>query len=245
MNKEEVLQKCVIDGLVIKLPEIELDRKVYMDVAKSLELIGGKWKGGKIKGFIFNEDPSELLTQIANGEKRNLKKEFQFFATPDKIADRLVHIASITAHHSILEPSAGQGAIINAIKRKIPDLEVDCCELMPLNQVFLSKIDEANLIGEDFLTSDIASTYDRIIANPPFTKNQDIIHVKRMYDLLKTGGRLVSMMSKHWQLSSNKKETEFRNWIATLPYNIEEVDAGEFKESGTNISTIILTIFKE
>lgn len=76
MNKEEILQQCTVDGLVVKLPEVKLERKLYQEVAKVLELIGGKWKGNKVMGFVFNEDPTELLEQIANGESRNLKKEF-------------------------------------------------------------------------------------------------------------------------------------------------------------------------
>jgi hypothetical protein len=45
MTKEEVLQNCTVEGTVVKLPEGQLDRKLYQEVAKALELIGGKWKG--------------------------------------------------------------------------------------------------------------------------------------------------------------------------------------------------------
>ncbi len=45
MSKEEVLQQCTIEGNIVKLPSITLDRKNYLEVKKSLELIGGKWKG--------------------------------------------------------------------------------------------------------------------------------------------------------------------------------------------------------
>jgi len=90
MTKEQILQNCTVEGNIVKLPNIQLDRKDYQEVARALELIGGKWKGGKIMGFVFITNPSELLIQISNGEKRNLKKEFQFFATPEKLADKLV-----------------------------------------------------------------------------------------------------------------------------------------------------------
>lgn len=78
MTKEEVLQQCTIEGLIVKLPPTQLERKLYTDVAKSLELIGGKWKGGKVAGFVFAVDPTDLLEQITNGEKRNLKKNINF-----------------------------------------------------------------------------------------------------------------------------------------------------------------------
>ena len=246
MTKEEVLQKCKVEGKIIKLPSEQLDRKIYMDVAKSLELIGGKWKGGKVMGFVFNEDPTELLSQIANGEKRNLKKEFQFFATPESLCNELVELAELNNYHTIMEPSAGQGAIIKAIHKIVPNVIVDCCEAMDMNQTFLKKLPNTNILCSDFLGLKAISSlkYDRIIANPPFSKNQDVDHVREMFSHLKSNGRLVSITSKHWQMSSNKKEVDFKNWLSDLGAQIIEVDAGEFKESGTSIATIIIVIDK-
>jgi hypothetical protein len=246
MTKEEILQKCTVVGNIVKLPEGQLDRKLYMEVAKSLELIGGKWKGGSVMGFVFPTDPTDLLSQISNGEKRNLKKEFQFFGTPEGLADKLVELANIRYYDIVCEPSAGQGAIVKSILKNgdITRYEsyVRGYELMPLNQTFLSKIEGFRLLGEDFLKCEY--TFDRIVANPPFSGNQDIDHIKMMYDHLSEGGRLVSMASKHWVLSTNKKETDFRNWLKEVGAETEDVPAGTFKESGTNVETVIVIINK-
>ena len=248
MTKEDVLQNCTIKGNIIKLPAGQLERKLYQEVAKSLELIGGKWKGGKTFGFVFPSDPTELLAQIANGEKRNLKKEFQFFATPDELADKLVELANINStgfrNRSILEPSAGQGAIIKAIHKYHPNTEVHYCELMDINRSILEKKVEANFICNDFLKIPKGYCFDYIIANPPFSKNQDIDHIKEMYNRLKYGGRMVTISSKHWLHSSNKKEMEFREWLSGVKASIEEIDKGEFKESGTMVGGLIITINK-
>lgn len=245
-TKKQVLQACTINGTLIKLPDVQLDRKLYQEVAKSLELIGGKWKGGKVAGFIFNEDPTELLSHIANGETRNLKKEFQFFPTPPEIADWLVQLAEIKPEHHILEPSAGQGAIIWAILRNSPErIQIDYCELMPVNQAILFKIEQAFNVGGDFLTIHKAENlYDRIIANPPFSKNQDIDHIRKMYECLKPGGRLVSLASQHWHKSTNRKETEFREWLSEVKAEQYEIGPGAFKESGTMINTTAIVINK-
>ena len=245
-TKEDVLKQCVVSGNVVKLPPLQLDRKLYMDTAKALELISGKWNR-KEQGFVFASDPTELLEQIATGEKRNLKKEFQFFATPADLADWLVQLAEIKPNETILEPSAGQGAIVQAIHRKLPDALVYCYELMPVNISILSKLPGIKIIGEDFLSplpAYAAMEFDTIIANPPFSKNQDIDHVRKMYACLKPGGRLVSVMSKHWQQSDNKKETEFREWLKTVYATVEEIPAGKFKESGTAIATVVVVIDK-
>ena len=243
MNKEEVLKMCVVEGNVVKLPNVKLDRKVYLEVSKALNLIGGSWKSGKIQGFVFSEDPSELLAEIATGIKRNLQKEFQFFSTPDSLADRLVELADIKRTDIILEPSAGQGAIIKAIQRVLPKKSVEYFELMPVNQKILEKLSDTTYMGSDFL-SEYSYTFDKIIANPPFSKNQDIDHVMKMYEKLRHGGRIVSITSKHWEISNNKKEREFKNWLESVNAEIYDIENGSFKDSGTMVGGFIIVINK-
>jgi len=86
MTKIEVLQNCKIEGNIIKLPNTQIDRKVYLEVKKSLELIGGKWNGGKVFGFVFTADPTNLLNQISNRESRNLKKRVSVFCNTKYIS---------------------------------------------------------------------------------------------------------------------------------------------------------------
>lgn len=240
----ECLGKCTVEGMIVKLPIGQLDKAVYAEVKKRLELIGGTWKGGKVYGFVFPSDPTELLAQVAGGEARNIKKECQFFGTPEGLADELVSLAEIKIYHSILEPSAGQGAIVRATQKELGGpTTVWGYELIPLNQTFLNKITGFRLLGADFLACDDTS-FDRIIANPPFSKNQDIDHIYKMYECLKSGGRLVSIASKHWQLSGNKKETEFREWLEKVGAEVHEIPLGAFKESGTNVASVIIVIDK-
>lgn len=244
MTVEEILKESTIEGNVLKLPQIQLDRKDYCDVKKSLELIGGKWKSGKIQGFIFDSDPTILIDNLlGDSSPEKLKKDYQFFATPENLAREIVSLADVNKDNKILEPSAGQGAIIKEII-KCNIKEVDCFELMPTNQIILKEIKGVNLIGDDFLNADDCLIYDRIIANPPFSKNQDIDHIQKMYKLLKDGGIMVSIASTHWQNSNNKKEIAFREWLAEINADIIDIEKGAFKESGTNIGSVIIKIIK-
>lgn len=243
MTTEEVLQECTVENKVVKLPSIQLARNEYTDVKKKLELIGGKWKGGKVQGFEFATDPTDLLSQIANGDKRNLKKEFQFFGTPENLADKLVFYADLQNHDTILEPSAGQGAIIKAI-RKVVNVVPDCYELMDVNRCVLNNSGlRYNLLGADFLTHN-GKSYSKIIANPPFTKNADIDHLKAMYQCLNDGGRLVCITSESWANGSQKKQIEFREWLQKVDAEIEDIEKGSFKESGTMVGGKIVIINK-
>lgn len=125
-------------------------------------------------------------------------------------------------------------------------IEADICELMESNQDILEKNPSVHFIGDDFLalSAEYNNSFDRIIANPPFSKNQDIDHIYKMYDVLADGGRIVTIASKHWQHSSKNKEKAFREWLDSVGAEIEDVGAGEFKESGTNVATVIIVIDK-
>ena len=242
-TKEQVLQNCTVEGNVVKLPAGQLDRKLYQEVAKALQLIGGKWVGGKVFGFVFASDPSELLEEIASGEKRNLKKEFQFFATPEKLADKLVELADLLPQDTILEPSAGQGAIVEAIRRSGHDGLIHCIEIMQANSIILcnKRITHDNC---DFLLFPFKVKYSKIIANPPFTKNQDIDHIYKMYECLAVGGRLVSIASESWVNGTQKKQVEFREWLNNVNAEVLDIERGAFKESGTMVGGKIIIINK-
>jgi len=247
MTTQEILKQCAIEGSIVKLPQIKLDRKTYQDVAKQLEHIGGKWKGGKVFGFVFEQDPTSLISEIANGKTRNLKKEFQFFETPEELAIELCEHAFIDAAivGKVLEPSAGKGAIIKAIhKDQYDQLNVRYCELDPLNRSFLSRISNTKYLCDDFLQLNAPDEFATIIANPPFTKNQDIDHIYKMYECLKPSGRLVSVASKHYQFTSGKKETSFREWLSAKDAHVINLPAGVFKTSGTGVSACIIIINK-
>ena len=240
----EYLKGVEIEDNLVRLPSGQLDRKEYIEVKKKLELIGGKWKGGKTQAFVFEQDPKELLDKVCEGENVNLKKEFQFFETPEKIADQLVYYADVQNHDTVLEPSAGRGAIIKAI-RKVSPVMPDCYELMDLNRTMLMKTElHYTLLGEDFLNNEDTSEYSKIIANPPFSKNQDIEHIYEMWNRLARGGRIVTIASTHWENCDNKKEKKFREFLEENEAETIGLENGEFKESGTMIKSCIIILNK-
>ncbi len=238
MEVKDILKQCKIDDKAVFLPDIQLDRKLYQDVAKKIELIGGKWNR-KLKGFLFIEDPLELFNDICNGDKRNIQKEFQFFETPELIADRVIELACINEDHKVLEPSAGRGALIKALNRIYPNKTIDCFELMDLNRKFLIKINNAKILGEDFIEANKLK-YDRVIANPPFNKYQYIDHVYKMYESLNINGKLVVIVPTSFLTNSTKKEKEFKIFVENNASAIINVEKGAFKSSGTLIETLIL-----
>ena len=244
MEVIEVIKQCSADGNILRLPQIELNREDYLAVKKAIEKNGGKWKGGKTFGFVFaDRDAADVIDSMVNGVA-DIKKDFQFFATPSDVADLMVAKLEIQPYEKILEPSAGNGALINAVLRLYSDIIIDCYELNPLNRKALEKITNVNVIGDDFTKRLDNEEYDVIIANPPFSKNQDIIHLMKMWDNLRYGGRIACITGTHWMFSNDTKSVEFREWIIGKYTFQHEFPKGTFKESGTDIATILLILEK-
>lgn len=130
----DVLSQCRAEGNVLFLPDVQLDRKLYTEVNKVLEKMGGKWNR-KEKGHVFSDgDPAEMLEVVLlTQEVRDLKKEFQFFPTPKPVIDRLCELAEldkIGPATVVMEPSCGDGRMVDAIMEHHPGGLV-CFELNP------------------------------------------------------------------------------------------------------------------
>lgn len=239
---EEVLKHCTFKDNIIYLPDVQLNPKSYAQVKKWITEAGGKWTGGKVQGFTFDFDATRVAGILMSGQRFNLQQEYQYFSTPAALAEWLVSLSDVCADHAVLEPSGGTGAIIKAIHKACPDVIVDVFELMPENRQTLEKMQNVHLVGEDF-TQGVSRSYDRIFANPPFSKNQDIRHVRLMYDALNPdGGEMCAITSRHWAIASEKECMHFREWLQEVGAETHEIPDGVFAESGTNVATMAIVI---
>lgn len=232
----EIIEQGNTEGNLYYLPGIQLDQKTYLAVNKILENLGGKWNR-KQKAHVFETDISDRIDNVLlTGKVVDPKKEFQFFETPPELAKRLVDMAKIQPGESILEPSAGRGAIAKYINN---NFSCDCIELNTENRRHLLEYG-LYVLGDDFLQCH--QRYDIIIANPPFTKQQDILHVSHMIDL--ANRIVVSVMGAGVMFRQNKKTVAF--WDKVKQYDCEIIDLpqGTFKASGTMVNAIVLKVIK-
>lgn len=239
---EDVLKHCTFNDNILRLPDVQLNPKSYAEVKKWITEAGGKWNGGKIQGFTFDFDATRVAGILMSGKRCNLKQEFQFFSTPPALAEWLVSLSDVKPGYAVLEPSAGTGAIIKAIHKTCPEVVVDAFELMPENRQTLEKMINVSLVDEDF-TQGVPRLYDRIFANPPFARNQDIRHARMMYDALDpNGGEMCVITSRHWVNAPEKECEQFRNWLHEVNAETHEIPNGVFDESGTSVATMAIVI---
>lgn len=219
----------------------QLERKLYERTNKVLEAAGGKWNR-KLKAHIFEDNASDRVDQILlSGEVEIPKDEFNFFPSPPFVVTRLMYLANIQRGILVLEPSAGTGAIACACADA--GATVNCYELLGSNYDVLARQPRLGMVQHaDFLAQAPEAKYDRVVMNPPFSKQADIKHVFHAQQFLKAGGLLVSVMSAGVSFRENKLTREFRDKIQRCGGNIETLPEGAFKTSGTMVRSVIVTL---
>ena len=248
-NVLAVLSTLKIDGNTVRITG-QLDRKLYLAVNKVLDRIGGKWNR-KAKAHVFDDDPTDRLNNVIECGMLDPKVKTGYFPTPREIVDKMIELAMpLKREFVVLEPSAGQGHISDALVN-LPFEQrgmVVVCENLPENINVLkekgySPIDE---FFNHFKMCDHTNTrYDRILMNPPFERQSDIDHATAAYHLLAPNGVLVAIMSGGVTFRKNKKTVEFREKILEpCCTHLEHLPDGSFKESGTMAHTIMLRLEK-
>lgn len=247
-----VLEKATIGADRLALNG-QLDRSLYVAVNKILEAGGGKWDK-KAKVHLFDRDPREVFGLVAATGKITVEKvvdeqqTFQAFYTPDDLADRMVKLAQIDATSIILEPSAGNGALIRAMlrggadRRRISAIEIRERETETIFTDLRVAVKTCDFL--EFGTVLDREFFTTIVANPPFAKDQDISHIEHMLAFLKPGGRLVTISSPGWTFRTTKRHVAFRERVSGPLWTREELPEGTFKESGTNVRAMLLTYHK-
>lgn len=235
----DVLADCRIDGTTLYLPDRQLDRTLYVSVNKVLESLGGKWDR-KAKGHIFSDDPSDALDAVVLTGSYDKPDDLGWFETPEHIARMVIDAAQIEPGMSVLEPSAGLGAL--ARPARDAGGSVDLCIEVHDGRAEALWGQGFPTSQRDFLVGKVVNRFDRIVMNPPFARQQDIDHVAHALRHLKPNGRLVSIMSASVLFRSNRKTAEFRETVERYGGVFAELPDGSFRSSGTNVRAVMLTI---
>lgn len=236
-----IIREAKLDGNKLYL-QWQLDRKQYTLINEVLETIWLK-RSRKEKAHIADCTQEELQDAIDDiietGEVETLKetiKKFQFYETPKEVAEYLVELAEIKDTDRILEPSAWHGAIADCIlnKETLMTVEIDEKKCNVLRNKWYKPV------NIDFIAQTAITQFHKIIANPPFSKSQDVKHILHMYKCLHKWGRIVSVASASIKTRQGKLYDELRQ----LNPEYYELPDGSFKESGTMVGTVIVVINK-
>ena len=149
-----------------------------------------------------------------------------FYPTPQNLIDKMLDGLDWKMIHTILEPSAGKGNIVEALKKKEDfnnrwyttiKLNIDCIE-NDINLRAVLKEKDFRVVHDDFLTYDTMKEYDLIIMNPPFSNGCK--HLLKALEMQQRNGGAVICL-----LNAETLKNECNNERIMLNRMLEEYNA--------------------
>ncbi len=250
---------ATVEGNSVVLRCGQLAPKTYRAVNEVLETLGGKWNR-KSQAHLFPYDPTEDLRAVVECGELPEKNPLQFYATPPALADKMVDMIEaryrLRRRLHVLEPSAGDGALVEAFIRSVlqprfphqPDTYILTAVEMDPRRVATLRARGISAVEQDFLTYHARAAADVVIMNPPFRAAGDPLadqtHVRHAYEQLAPGGLLLAIMSPGFTFRADRRSTAFREWVEDGCGRVERNPAGTFRGSGTDVETVILRMQK-
>lgn len=166
----------------------------------------------------------------------------QLFPTPPELAARMVRLAGVGEGDRVLEPSAGTGNIVQAIRTRggrVTAIEINpslarmvgahCADFLAVGSgaLIAPRLGEEDQRDPEPMPGD----FDVVIMNPPFKDGADIKHILHARTFLKPGGRLVAICA------GGPRQAEK---LRPLAETWEELPEGTF--AGTGVRAILLTM---
>lgn len=199
----------------------------------------------------------ELFGEVSKSPKYKISdiRDFNFYKTPEQYANEMANILKEQIDPllkpAILEPSMGDGALIQALISR--GLWNENCEGVEYNgdrfRHTCATIGTGSFNQADFLKWSSSKKFDAVVMNPPFHRGIEIHHIVKAWGHLKPGGYLISVfpgsdLDLDYPSKENKKKGIFLDWIADhrLIPDIK-IPRGTFAD--TYVASSIITLKKE
>lgn len=179
--------------------------KALMDSVEAVFKYLGAWDIGHAWQFSFSV--LDVLREIVRSGVMPNSVEYQFYATPEALAQTVNDLAEIEDNHSVLEPSAGLGSLLLNVNAE----QITCVDVSALHCSVLKEKGFKEVICGDFLELDSMGKFDRVIMNPPFSKGRAEAHLIKAFEHLEVGGILVAVLpgSMHNKSILSSADCEF------------------------------------
>lgn len=140
------------------------------------------------------------------------RRDYTKFFTYPETAKFMAEIINPKPMEFVLEPSAGNGALVKAIKTISPESLVVAVELY--NQWFIELTECADIvIIRDFLQFESIPKFNHCIANPPFGNGIDLdAHINKMRSMVKKGGKIVVIVPLDYNINEPHQTYDLENW---------------------------------
>lgn len=175
---------------------------------------------------------------------KNNREGIDYFPTPEPLGYKMVEWAGLGEGDSVLEPSAGHGAIAKYVPKTNEMVSIE-----PSQSLFTKLQLKAGGLGRKFLNNTfenyaLNNKHDVIVMNPPFGKagTLAIQHVDKAFKHLDEGGRIVAIIPRG---STDKKfekwYNEQKNVAMRAEVNLPDI---LFQQAGTRVACRVVVLDK-
>lgn len=175
---------------------------------------------------------------------KNNREGIDYFPTPEPLGYKMVEWAGLSEGDSVLEPSAGHGAIARYVPKTNEMVSIE-----PSQSLFTKLQLKAGGLGRKFLNNTfenyaLNNKHDVIVMNPPFGKagTLAIQHIDKAFKHLDEGGRIVAIIPRG---STDKKfekwYNEQKNVAMRAEVNLPDI---LFQQAGTRVACRVVVLDK-
>jgi len=188
---------------------------------------------GEVLPDVDTKDPEAKPSSVST----EVSKDLQFYKTPKAVIDRIMNGVSWGQNKKFLEPSCGDGAILDAIKKHVPSAKTLGIEY------HRGRVEQARAKGHkimhlNFLATEPTESFDYVIMNPPFYGTHWKKHLEHGRKFLKkpesrygVGSVLICILPASAYYDGHLEEMGIVDAAWT------DLPVGSFAESGTNVPT--------
>lgn len=175
---------------------------------------------------------------------KNNREGSDYFPTPEPLGYKMVEWTGLGEGDSVLEPSAGHGAIARYVPKTNEMVSIE-----PSQSLFTKLQLKAGGLGRKFLNNTfenyaLSNKHDVIVMNPPFGKAGALAiqHIDKAFKHLDEGGRIVAIIPRG---STDKKFDKWygeqKNIAMRAEVNLPDI---VFQQAGTRVTCRVVVLDK-
>lgn len=161
----------------------------------------------------FERAKSYYYANQKKTSKNKAREGIDYYPTPEPIGYKMVEFADIKSGDSVLEPSAGHGAIARFFPEDTKNVAIEPSSELA-NTIRLRFNKNGRVIESTFENYDVHNKFNEIVMNPPYgtAAKTAMEHLEKAFNHLHDGGRIVALLP-----AGNSMGKRLDKWLNGVP----------------------------
>lgn len=184
------------------------DKTILSMLDDVMHSIGGvRARDTRYPYYNFDYRPEQAIKEIVVLGTIPNDKSYQFYPTPEEISTYMRDVASIKETDSVLEPSAGTGALVAVLPENFKNVTaVEISSVRVQSLMTFPQVKE--VVHGDFMQWQTEQRFDKVLMNPPFSDGRVSQHIRKASELMNLSAILLAVVPLSYSEKIEGCETE-------------------------------------